>query len=167
MKVEVTPASGRVLKHPAWQQQLSVLAHYSDGTQRDITHLAVFESSDNEVAAISASGLVTGFRRGEAAVLVRYLHLIESTLLTFTRDVDGFRWPNLPQQNYVDRHIDDKLQQLQFAPAPLSDDATFIRRVHLDVIGTLPTIKETTVFVNDPATDKRAKLIEHLSLIHI
>jgi len=162
MKVEVTPASGRVLKHPAWQQQLSVLAHYSDGTQRDITHLAVFESSDNEVAAISASGLVTGFRRGEAAVLVRYLHLIESTLLTFTRDVDGFRWPNLPQQNYVDRHIDDKLQQLQFAPAPLSDDATFIRRVHLDVIGTLPTIKETTVFVNDPATDKRAKLIEHL-----
>ena len=162
VKVEVTPASGRVLKHPAWQQQLSVLAHYSDGTHRDITHLAVFESSDNEVANISASGLVAGFRRGEAAVLVRYLHHIESTLLTFTRDVDGFQWPNLPQRNYVDRHIDDKLQQLQFAPAPSSDDATFIRRVHLDVIGTLPTIKETTAFVNDPATDKRAKLIEHL-----
>ena len=162
VKVEVTPASGRVLKHPAWQQQLGVLAHYSDGTQRDITHLAVFESSDSEVADISGSGLVTGHRRGEAAVLVRYLHHIESTLLTFTRDVEGFQWPDRPQLNYVDSHVDAKLRQLQFAPAALCDDATFIRRVHLDVIGILPTLEEFGAFVNNPTADKRAQLIERL-----
>lgn len=162
VNVTVTPASGRVLKYSAWKQQLSVMAHYSDGTQRDVTHLAVFESSDNEVADISASGLVTGFRRGEAAVLVRYLHHIESTLLTFTRDVEGFQWPNLPQRNYVDRHIDDKLRQLQFAPAPMCDNATFVRRVYLDVIGILPTIKEVEAFLQDKRPDKRAQLVDTL-----
>lgn len=162
VKVTVSPTSGRVLKHPAWQQQLSVMAHYSDGTQRDVTHLVVFESSDNEVADISTTGLVTGFRRGEAAVLVRYLHHIESTLLTFTRDVEGFQWPNPPQRNYVDRHVDDKLQQLQFAPAPLCDDGTFVRRVYLDVIGILPTLQETEAFLQDDRPDKRAQLINTL-----
>ena len=162
VKVTVSPLSGRVLKHPAWQQQLSVMAHYSDGTQRDVTHLVVFESSDNEVADISTTGLVTGFRRGEAAVLVRYLHHIESTLLTFTRDVEGFQWPNPPQRNYVDRHVDDKLQQLQFAPAPLCDDGTFVRRVYLDVIGILPTLQETEAFLQDDRPDKRAQLINTL-----
>ena len=162
VKVTVSPLSGRVLKHPAWQQQLSVVAHYSDGTQRDVTHLVVFESSDNEVADISTTGLVTGFRRGEAAVLVRYLHHIESTLLTFTRDVEGFQWSNPPQRNYVDRHVDDKLQQLQFAPAPLCDDGTFVRRVYLDVIGILPTLQETEAFLQDDRPDKRAQLINTL-----
>lgn len=162
VKVTVSPTSGRVLKHPAWQQQLSVMAHYSDGTQRDVTHLVVFESSDNEVADISTTGLVTGFRRGEAAILVRYLHHIESTLLTFTRDVEGFQWPNPPQRNYVDRHVDDKLQQLQFAPAPLCDDGTFVRRVYLDVIGILPTLQETEAFLQDDRPDKRAQLIDTL-----
>ena len=162
VKVTVSPTSGRVLKHPAWQQQLSVMAHYSDGTQRDVTHLVVFESSDNEVADISTTGLVTGFRRGEAAVLVRYLHHIESTLLTFTRDVEGFQWSNPPQRNYVDRHVDDKLQQLQFAPAPLCDDGTFVRRVYLDVIGILPTLQETEAFLQDDRPDKRAQLINTL-----
>ena len=99
VKLTVTPASGRVLKHPAWKQQLRVMAHIADGTQRDVTRLAVFESSDDKVADINRTGRVTGYRRGEAAVLVRYLEHIESVLITFVRDVEGFAWPNVPQKN--------------------------------------------------------------------
>ncbi|MBR90201.1 MAG: hypothetical protein CMO66_02870 [Verrucomicrobiales bacterium] len=162
VKLTVSPDSGRVLKHPAWTQQLRVVARFADGTQRDVTRLAVFESSDDKVADIDRTGRVTGFRRGEAAVLVRYLEHIESVLITFVRDVDGFAWPDVPQKNYVDRHVDTKLRQLQFAPAGLCDDGTFVRRVHLDLIGTLPTIAETDAFVADPRPNKRAQLIDTL-----
>ena len=162
VKLTVTPASGRVLKHPAWTQQLRVMAHFADDTQRDVTRLAVFESSDDKVADINRTGRVTGYRRGEAAVLVRYLEHIESVLITFVRDVEGFSWPNVPQKNYVDGHVDVKLRQLQFAPAGLCDDGTFVRRVHLDLIGTLPTIAETEAFIADKQPDKRVRLIDAL-----
>ena len=162
VKLTVTPASGRVLKHPAWTQQLRVMAHFADGTQRDVTRLAVFESSDDKVADINRTGRVTGYRRGEAAVLVRYLEHIESVLITFVRDVEGFSWPNVPQKNYVDGHVDVKLRQLQFAPAGLCEDGTFVRRVHLDLIGTLPTIAETEAFIADKQPDKRVRLIDAL-----
>lgn len=162
VKLEVAPVSGRVLKHPAWTQQLRVVAHFEDGTQRDITRLAVFKISDDKVADVDLNGRVNGIRRGEAAVLVRYLEHIESVLLTFVRDVEGFEWPNLPQHNYVDQHVDTKLRQLQFPPSNICDDTTFVRRVYLDVIGILPTLSETQSFLVNKKADKRERLIDAL-----
>ncbi|MEO2022065.1 MAG: Ig-like domain-containing protein, partial [Pirellulaceae bacterium] len=92
VRIEVYPSSGRVLQRPAHTQQLSVLAHYSDGSIRDITPLAVYTSSDTEVALVDNGGLVVGQDRGQAAVIVRYLEFIESSFLTFVRDVEGYQW---------------------------------------------------------------------------
>ena len=162
VKLEVYPPSGRVLKRPAHTQQLAVLAHFSDGTIRDVTELAVYSSSDEQVTSVTIDGLVVGHERGEAAVLVRYLEHIQSCFLTFVRDVEGFTWNNPPRNNFVDDLVHQKLQQLKFLPSATCTDEEFIRRVYLDVIGISPTIEETSAFLADAAADKRAKLIDRL-----
>ena len=52
-------------------------------------------------------------------------------------------------------------KQKQQPNAPASDEI-FVRRVYLDIVGRIPTIKETTDFLADKAADKRAKLIDAL-----
>jgi hypothetical protein len=162
VKIEVYPPSGRLLKRPAHTQQLCVLAHFANGTVRDITDIACYSSSDSMVADVSAGGLVVSQDRGEAAVIVRYLEHVESSFLTFVKDIPGFAWNNPPAANYIDEHVHAKLHQLQYLPAGLCSDEEFLRRVSLDVIGQLPTVEETAAFLGDGAPDKRTKLIDSL-----
>ena len=162
VKIKVYPPSGRVLKQPARSQQLCVLAHFSDGSVRDITPLAVFTSSDEEVATVDVDGLVNGNDRGESAVIVRYLEFIETTFITFVKDIDGFVWSDPPAENYVDDLVHEKLQQLKFLPSELCTDDEFIRRVHLHVLGLLPAAEQVHDFLTDTSPDKRAKLIDSL-----
>ncbi|NQV26830.1 MAG: DUF1553 domain-containing protein [Rhodopirellula sp.] len=160
--IEVHPAVNRVLRFPANSQQFSVQARFADGTTRDVTHLSQFSLSDPNIANASASGLINGVNRGETAVIVRYLEFIETPLLTFVRDVDDFVWNSPPTFNYIDRNVDQKLKQLQYQPADVCSDETFVRRVYLDVLGTPPTIEEADRFLADALPEKRQRLIDEL-----
>lgn len=162
VRIDVYPKSGRVLKKPAVQQQLSVWAHYSDGSVRDVTPLAVYSSSDVEVADVSRNGLVEGLKRGEVAVVVRYLEFIESSFITFVEDVENFVWNDPQVNNYIDEAVDQKLKQLKYLPSDLCTDEEFIRRVYLDVIGILPTLEEVTAFAADEDPAKRNKVVDNL-----
>ena len=162
VKLEVYPPAGRLLKRPAHTQQLCVLAHFADGSVRDVTETACYSSSDTDVAEVGAGGLVVGRNRGEAAVVVRYLEFIESCFLTFVKDIPNYQWSNPSAANYIDELVYAKLQQLKFLPSGLCPDEEFLRRVYCDVIGILPSVEETEKFLADPAPDKRAKLIEAL-----
>ncbi len=162
VSIEVFPPSGRVLEAPAHTQQLSVMAKFSDGSVRDVTEFAVFTSSDGEVAAVDEKGLVVGADRGEAAIVVRYLEFIESTFITFVKDVEGYAWTNPPVNNYIDNHVHAKLKQLKYLPSDLSTDDEFLRRVYLDVIGLLPTIEEAEKFLASTSPQKRSELIDQL-----
>ncbi len=68
--------------------------------------------------------------------------------------------------NPIDQFILAKWQQAGLKEATkrpaLSSDAEFLRRVYLDVIGVIPTVEEAKRFLNDPAPDKRVKLIDAL-----
>ena len=162
VRIDVYPKSGRVLKKPAVQQQLSVWAHYSDGSVRDVTPLAVYSSSDVEVADVDRHGLVEGQKRGEVAVVVRYLEFIESSFITFIEDVEDFVWNDPQVNNYIDDAVDQKLMQLKYLPSDLCTDEEFIRRVYLDVIGILPTLEEVTAFAADQDPNKRDKAVDQL-----
>lgn len=160
-KVEVFPGS-RVQFAPARWQQLAVLAHYADGSVRDVTRLTAFSSSDDGIASVDANGLVEMKQMGEAAILCRYLNVIECARLTYLEQQSDFIWPNPPVHNDVDWHVFAKLKMLNLVPSDLCTDQEFVRRVFLDLCGILPTPDECRSFLADTAPDKRAKLIDQL-----
>ncbi len=161
VKLEVYPQE-RTLHFPAHTQQLSVLAHFSDGSVRDVSKLASFASSDDNVASVDSQGFVFAHDRGEAAIIVRYLEKVETASLTFLKEVPGFTWSDPPAANYVDQAVFAKLHQMQILPSDLCTDEEFIRRVYLDVIGILPSLDEVRAFIADQSPNKRAALIDHL-----
>jgi len=76
---------------------------------------------------------------------------------------DQLTWPEQAQPvNFVDEFVYEKLRKLRVAPAPVCSDETFVRRVHLDILGVLPSVEETRAFLADEDPDKRAKLIDRL-----
>lgn len=144
-----------------WQIQLAATALFSDGSSRDVTRRVVYELS-NPIAEVSPSGNVKGLQAGETTVLVRYLHQQVSVRLALLQPRSNFVWKASAPANIVDRHVYAKLQRLRINPSSNSDDATFIRRIHLDLLGLLPTADEARRFVADPTEQKRAVLIDQL-----
>lgn len=149
------------------QQQMAVVATYSDGTRRDVTSLAFVESEDPETAKVDGAGLVTAVRRGEVAILARFEGAYASTRVPVTepRDVARpFVWSDPPEYGFVDEMVDAKLKRLELLPAPLATDADFVRRVHLDLTGLPPTVKQTLTFLDDTRASrvKREELIDRL-----
>jgi hypothetical protein len=155
VNLEILPESGRVLKLPNARQQLVARAHFEDGTIRDVTRLTLFNSSDATVASLEDGGLMVGHRRGQVAVMARYLDQLVSCQFTIVQDIEGFQWPESPTNNYVDELVYEKLKQLQFAAAPLCSDTDFLRRVYFDVIGILPTIAEQEAFAANTSPERR------------
>lgn len=160
--IRVDPPSGQLINAPAHTQQLRVEAHFSDGSRRDVSHLAVYSAPDPVIASVTDDGLVIGHGRGETAVLTRYLEHIVATTMTFAEDVEGFVWSDPPTNNYIDELVHEKLRALQFLPSELCTDGEFVRRVHLDLLGVLPTLSEIESFLSDKSSDKRDRLIDRL-----
>ncbi len=151
----------RVLIEPATELQLHVTAKFADGTERDVTHLAVYEPN-NLLVKVSHDGLVQREKAGETTVLVRYLSQQVPVPLAFVPARPDFLWSNPPANNFIDEHIFRKLQTLRMNPSAPCNDATFLRRAYLDLVGFVPDAEAARAFVADTAPDKRAKLIETL-----
>jgi len=162
VRLEVLPSAKRIMQLDSGPQQIAAVAHFSDGTHRDVTHLVAYESSDMSVATVDHSGLVSPIKRGETVILVRFLEHIESVPLMFIQQIPGFVWETPPPANYVDELVNDKLRQLQYVPAATCSDAEFLRRVHLDLIGILPSIETSREFLADQSPDKRSRIIDEL-----
>ncbi len=152
-----------VLDGAGTTQQLTVLAHYSDGTERDVTHLALFQSSnDNSAEVDTTSGLVTAGNRGEAFVMARFAtHTIGSQFIVLPKGV-VFEPTDEQPANYVDELVLEKLKKLRMNPSEICSDEQFVRRIYIDMIGLVPTYEEFEAFVNSEDPDKRAKLIDEL-----
>ena len=143
---------------------LRVMAHFSDGSERDVTGEAVFHANDAGLADVDEAGVATiGTTPGVAAVLARY----QGRVAVFQAVIPRAENPNIPLEpapvlNDIDRLVDDTLAQLRLAPSGLADDATFLRRVTLDIIGRLPLPEEARRFLNDQSTNKRSQLVDSL-----
>ncbi len=161
--LEVLPTVPNVTL-PGMTQKMLVIAHYPDGKTRDVTREAVFTSSLPEVATITGDGTVLAVRRGEAACLVRYEGTYAANNITVLGDRTGYKWAAVPEQNYIDRLVDKKLQKVRAQASGLCDDATFFRRAYLDLTGLLPAPEATRAFLEDktPSQRKREKLTDAL-----
>jgi hypothetical protein len=67
-----------------------------------------------------------------------------------------------PLRTSIDKELKAAWQRETITPAPRSSDSTFLRRIYLDLVGTLPTYEETTAFLADTDSKKREKLIDKL-----
>ena len=159
--VELHPAEA-VLDGPAATQQLTVLAKYADGTDRDVTPLALFLSSNDAAAKVDAAGLVTAGLRGEAFVMARFeTHTVGAQVITLPEDV-AFEWSEPPATGRIDELVEAKLRTLRIQPSERCTDEEFLRRASLDICGVLPTSDEVRSFMASADPEKRAHLVDQL-----
>ncbi len=143
-------------------QQFAVTAHYSDGTTQDVTQRAQYESNEGEIAVVDGAALVrTLDMSGEAAIMARY----QGSVAVFRATVPlGTTTPNYVFQpkTAVDQFTLKKWKELGIVPSDLCSDEQFIRRVSLDLTGTLPTPAQIKAFLADSSADKRDRLVDAL-----
>ncbi len=160
-KVDIYP-KGAVLNGEGAQQKITVRAYYSDGTDRDVTHLAYFSSNNDNSAVIEQDGVVTAQNRGEAFIMARFdTHTVGTHFIVLPKNLQ-FAWNELPENNYIDGHMHNKFKNLRIIPSELCTDEEFIRRVTLDVTGRLPTVDEYNAFLANVDPKKRDKLVDEL-----
>ncbi len=159
VRIEVEPQEQVLLAGET--QQLRVSTVDTLGRRQCVTSDSEFESNAASIADVDARGLIQASSvPGEAAILVRHLGHVTTCRITQPRLEQTFERPI--EYNFIDTLAWEKLQRLGIQPSTLCDDATFLRRASLDVIGTLPTVDQARSFLNDPAPDKRQRLIDEL-----
>jgi hypothetical protein len=159
IRLAVTPAQQTVKQGESYP--LKVEAAFADGSVEEVTALSRFEAVNKELARIDDAGRVEAVGVGDTALVARYRSEPGVALLVSPRPgTEPF--PTVQPVNFIDRHVLDKLRRLNIHPTDLCDEATFLRRVSLDVTGTLPTPREVRAFLADPSADKRQKKIDEL-----
>ena len=161
VRVELEPRE-RILT-PGAKLQLRVNATYSDGRKADVTRFCVFQSNNDSLAKVDEHGaVVIGSLPGQTSVMARYLGEVTSFMAIVPRPGKPAGNAGFAEFNFIDRHVNAHLKKLNLRPSEVCDDATFLRRAHLDIIGTLPTAAETRRFLADESSDKRSQLVDAL-----
>ena len=161
-RFDVTPAE-IVFSKAGQTQQLKCVAIWEDGTREDVTPLTRFQSNDDVIAEVTANGLITCKSPGDTYIISFYDNGIFSTqVLLPVSDRTGNQFPEVATPTQIDRLVTSKLARLGVVPSELCMDEDFLRRVSLDMIGTLPTPAELNAFLADPSPDKRQRKIDEL-----
>lgn len=160
--IEILPE--HFITRPGLTQQLSVLAHFTDGHTEDVTHWVKYTSANETVSQVDENGRVKAVGFGEGAITGWYLSRIAIATVTapYTNKVARSAFTRAKRRNFIDDLVLEKLQSLNLPPSPKSTDSEFLRRAFLDTIGVLPTERETRDFLASKAKNKRDKMIETL-----
>ena len=161
VSIEILPKQ-LLLEAPEQKFRLTVRARYSDGTDRDVTAMCLFLSSNDGAAKIDKEGEITTGQRGEAFVMARYHTFTVGTQVIVVPKGLQYSKPTVEEWNYVDGFVNAKLDKMRMLPSGICDDATFLRRVCIDIAGTLPTPEEVKIFTASKEAGKRAAKIEEL-----
>jgi len=158
-RVEIFPKE--VVLDASGRQQLLVTAYLSNGRREDLTERARYVSENPEVLEVSETGVVRAKKTGEANVLIRTAgHALSAMVGVIEKPIAHY--PTIEARNYIDEQVFAKLRKFQILPSELSSDQEFLRRVCLDLTGTLPPPRRVREFLEDKDPHKRDRLIETL-----
>jgi hypothetical protein len=159
--IEVYPKQ-MVLEGQGNSQQMTVRATYSDGTDRDVTKLALFMSNNDPTATVNADGLITSAERGAAFILARFdVYSVTAQVLVIPEKIQYER-PKLAEVNYIDTLVNENLHKLRILPSGICTDEEYVRRAYIDVVGLYPKPDEVRAFLADANPNKREALIDGL-----
>lgn len=159
VRVEVFPQE--VVLDPRGKHRLLVTAYFSNGRQEDLTDQVRYVSNNPEVVKVSASGEVEAVRAGETAILIRAAgHAVSAVIGVTAKPIPDY--PDVTRNNFIDDYVFAKLRRFNIVPSALSSDAEFLRRVCLDLTGTLPPPNRVREFLASNDVNKRKKLIDIL-----
>ena len=170
-RVEITPKK-QVITSLQTPIQLHATAHFSNGTTENVTRWTVFNPEDTSAIKIDASTAIAKvLRPGRHIILARYLTEVVS--IELIAPLNNVPTHNTYGRNHkhtsseltetdIDSEILKLLSTLRLPVSPTADDATFLRRVTLDLTGRLPTLERTTAFFSDINNNKRETLVDTL-----
>jgi hypothetical protein len=162
VKIEVEPKQ-ILLEGSGKKIPLTVKATYSDGTDRDVSTLSSYTSSnDNSVGIDESTGLALSKSQGEGFLMARFHTFTEGSQAIIIPSGLKYTQPQLPEFNYIDKYVHQKLHKLRIIPSEVCTDEIFIRRVYLDIVGLLPNEDELQTFLADPNPKKREALVDQL-----
>ncbi len=161
--ISAHPADGQYKK--GQKVKLKVAARYSDTSERNVTHLADYQSNDEGKAMVDEEGLVTlGQHPGEGVVVVRYLDEVAVVRVTVPVDklLPSDAYVGLPVHNQIDRLVYERHKAMGLLVSERCTDAEFIRRASLDAVGKLPDADRVRQFLESNDPGKRKVLIDEL-----
>src|SRR5262245_30679917 len=138
--VEITPAR-KLLAAPRDKVGLQVFARFSDDSREDVTRWAMLTPTDPAALKVGKTGQVTALARGQNTLMVRFLGEVGAVSVIVPLHETPPDKAEYPRANFIDDHVNHTLRELHLTPSPQADDVTFVRRVFLDLIGTLPEPK--------------------------
>lgn len=142
---------------------LKAVAIWSDGRQEDVTCLCRFQTNDEQIADISKTGVVTSHQAGDTHVVTFYDNsVVPVPVIRPVSDRVGDKYPTVATRTKIDELVVEKLKKLGVVPSDVAGDAEFLRRVSLDLVGTLPSAREVTEFTAETNKDKRARKVDEL-----
>jgi len=162
VRLEVEPKE--LLAAEAGEQwNLRAVAVWSDGSREDVTPLCRFQSNNDQIAAIDEHGVVTAMGPGDTHVVAFYDNGVVPVPILFpVSDQVGYAYPDVPTPTPIDEFVVAKLRKLGEVPSGVCTDGEFLRRLSLDLTGSLPTQAEAEAFLADTSSDKRARKVDEL-----
>jgi len=162
VRLEISPSELVAAKEgDSWQ--LKAVAVWSDGSREDVTPLCRFQSNNDQIATITQAGKVTAMAPGDSHVVAFYDNGVVPVPVLFpVSNKTGPNYPAVPTPTKIDELVVQKLRKLGELQSDVCTDADFLRRVSLDMTGTLPTASEVEQFLADPSPEKRARKIDEL-----
>lgn len=158
-ELRVSPATA--LMQPREATQLQITAVYGDGSTRDVTSMALFESNDTAMAEVTESGFVTAQTLpGRVSIMVRYQGLVTVFAAAIPQGAEVKQLP--PANSVIDELVFANLRELGIPASPVISDEQFLRRVSLDITGRLPEPERARRFLDSTATDRRSRLVDEL-----
>jgi len=150
--------------------QLKVVARYAEGAEEDVTCFCDYRipepmfplpGGEKVAVRVNKTGEVHAVRPGDAAVLVFYRGKVRTLRVQVAQPVaKGFVFPRVQEVNFIDREVFRSLRRASIVPADVCGDEQFLRRLSIDVLGTIPTPDEVRAFLADKRPDKRIRKID-------